>query len=227
MTDPTNPPAPGRGPLLALDTGSPVNSVAVGTGDRVLALRTVAIGRSSARLLALVSEALEEAGLAVTDLAGLVALRGPGSFTGLRVGLATALGLSESLAIPAAAVTTFDALAALLPDATGRVVAAVDALRGEWFVRAYRACDPPDPETPPRRLAASDLAALAPCTVVGFGLEALAAGALPATGMRLEPARPLAPSALRLAGRGAVDWDPQRLTSPLYLREAAARPAGR
>ncbi len=212
-----------RGPLLALDAGSPVTSVAVGVGDRVLSLRTVAIRRSSAKLLALVAEALEESGHAPRDLAAVVSLRGPGSFTGLRVGLATALGLAEALAIPAAAVTTFDALAASAPAVPGRLVAAVDALRGEWFVRAYRAGDPPTPDGPPERVPAPALAARAPCTVVGFGLEALAGDAGPAAGLRLEPAGPLAPAALRLAAHGALNWDPAGLTSPLYLREPAAR----
>ncbi len=227
MTDRSTTGTAADGPLLALDAGSPVTSVAVGVGDRLLALRSLAIARSSARLLGLVSEALESAGLAARDLAGVVALRGPGSFTGLRVGLATALGLAESLAIPAASATTFDALAALSPAPAGRLVAAVDALRGEWFVRTYRSGEPPRAEGAPDRIPAEALPELAPCTVVGFGVEALAEHLGRRPGLVLRPAEPLAPAALRLAARGAVDRDPARLTSPLYLRAPAARIAGR
>jgi tRNA threonylcarbamoyl adenosine modification protein YeaZ len=135
--------------VLALDAGSPWVSAAVGDGGTVVAARALPQERSSTQLLTLAAEALAEAGARPTDLAGIVALAGPGSFTGLRVGLATALGLHQALGIPARTVPTLAVMAAAaavaaagLPVGTpagSLVIAAVDALRGEWSAQLFRA----------------------------------------------------------------------------------------
>jgi tRNA threonylcarbamoyl adenosine modification protein YeaZ len=98
--------------VLGLDTGSPLVSVAVTCGDRVLAERATELRRSSERLVGLIDDVLTAAGVSPGALHGVVALRGPGSFTGLRVGLATALGLSQGLGCLAAAPPTLLVLAA-------------------------------------------------------------------------------------------------------------------
>lgn len=210
-------------PLLALDCGSPLVSVAVGLGEEVLAARSVEIARSSERLLAMIDEALAEAGTRLADLAGVVALAGPGSFTGLRVGLATALGFHQALGLPAAALPTFEALAVAVPAGDGLLVAAVDALRGEWFTQDF-AGSPPLPLAPPRLRRPAEiveLVALAPARLVGFGVGALAASpGWPAATALVEPGA-LAPAALRRAaepGQAPLDWDAAALTRPLYLR---------
>ncbi len=129
----------GGGLVLALDAGSPMVSVAVGRGGAVLAARAVALERSSTQLLALVAETLAAAGVRPADLDGVVALAGPGSFTGLRVGLATALGLYQGLGVRAQALPTLAALAAASAAPPGSlVIAAVDALRGDWSAQAFR-----------------------------------------------------------------------------------------
>jgi tRNA threonylcarbamoyl adenosine modification protein YeaZ len=97
--------------LLALDTASPTVSVALARGPELLGERSIAMERSSALLLALVHEVLSEAGARPADLAGVVALRGPGSFTGVRIGLATVLGLHQALGMPATALETLRVLA--------------------------------------------------------------------------------------------------------------------
>jgi tRNA threonylcarbamoyladenosine biosynthesis protein TsaB len=215
--------------LLALDAGSPLVSVAVGDDDgRVLAQRAVEIRRSSERLLALIDEALAEAGAGgPRALAGILALRGPGSFTGLRVGLATALGLHQALAVPAAALSTLEVLAtAASPPAgegdeegRGTVLAVVDALRGEWFTQPYHAGEP---TAEPQRLPLAELARFAPATVVGFGIaEALAATPRGTSGLSLMAPPPLAPLALALIARRPRAWNPDLLTRPLYLRAPA------
>lgn len=234
--------------LLALDAGSPTVSVAVGPPGEPRAERSVEIRRSSERLLALVDECLREVGAGARDLTGVIALRGPGSFTGLRVGLATALGLHQALELPAAAVPTLDVLAlhgvraAGLPP-TATVVAAVDALRGEWFIQPFRAADGgPEPLGEPRIGPPADVPALEPAAVAGFGVgrmaEALAAepsgakapGHAPDgttfTTAWIEP-QALAADALRLAGLRSPAWNGPELTEPLYLRPPAVSPPGR
>jgi tRNA threonylcarbamoyl adenosine modification protein YeaZ len=219
----------GRPLLLALDTGSPRVSVAVGRGGEALAVRSVELSRSSERLLSLVAEALAEAGAGVRDLGGIVALRGPGSFTGLRVGLATALGLHQALGLPSAALPTLRVLAAAAPAWTGPVVGAVDALRGEWFVQAFEAGPAPAPRGPARRVGASQLPALGPALVVGFGVEsALARQGPPTPGLVAREPGALAPVALRLAAVDPPGWDAAELSRPLYLRPPAVTvPGGR
>jgi tRNA threonylcarbamoyladenosine biosynthesis protein TsaB len=210
--------------LLALDTGSPVVSVAVGARGRVLAERAVDIARSAELLLEMIDQTLAAAGAGPRDLGGVIALRGPGSFTGLRVGLATALGLHDALGIAAAALPTHLALAAAAPAAASRIAAAVDALRGEWFVETFAGGDPPRSLAPPAPVAAAALGNLDVDCLIGFGLGAVE---LPDTApARLTPP-PLAPAALALAWRGAARWSADELVHPLYLREPATTPPRR
>jgi tRNA threonylcarbamoyl adenosine modification protein YeaZ len=214
-------------PVLVIDAASPVVSVAVGTvadsSARLLAERSLELRRSSERLLPLLHEALEEAGLAIADLAGMVALRGPGSFTGLRVGLATVLGFHQATGVPATTLDTPDVLAwsHLRQDGgPGTVAGAVDSLRGEWFVAGFRADgDNLAPTAPGNLLAADALAASGFAAIVGFGVSRLAVD-----GPELVEPGPLASAGLDLAARalGMPDtWDPSALTRPLYARPPA------
>lgn len=225
--------------LLALDTASPTVSVAVGRGAECRAERSVELRRSSENLLRLVDEALEEAGASLRELDGVLALRGPGSFTGLRVGLATTLGLHQALGLPASALPTLEVLAVAgrtaRPSVPGPIAAVVDALRGEWFVQMFSAehgSGPGEPAGPPEVLAPAALAERAPALVVGFGarrLEDVPDWAASSSG-RIEIVEPeaLAPAALRCAAQSPPGWDPELLTSPLYLRPPAVTvPSGR
>jgi tRNA threonylcarbamoyladenosine biosynthesis protein TsaB len=222
------------GPILAVDSGSPVVSVAVAVDAEVRAERAVEIGRSSERLLAMIDEVLREAGVdGPRGLGGIVALAGPGSFTGLRVGLATVLGLHQATGVPAAAVPTLPVLAAALPAEPGEElrVAAVDVLRGEWAAQDFA---PPAAEgEPPRPLGDADrrpagelLAALTGrrATVIGFGVPALAGLLDPAEqppGLYLVEPPPLAAPTARLAAAHPPVWDAATLTRPLYFRPPA------
>ncbi|HEX3129382.1 MAG TPA: tRNA (adenosine(37)-N6)-threonylcarbamoyltransferase complex dimerization subunit type 1 TsaB [Thermoanaerobaculia bacterium] len=205
--------------LLAIDAASPRVSVAVGRGSDVIADRAVEIDRSSGRLMDLIAEVLAEAGARPEDLGGVVALRGPGSFTGLRVGLATALGLHQALGVRATALSTLHVLSTL---ADGPVVAAVDALRGEWSAQAF------NPLSEMELLPGARIPCLLPGdtgTVVGFGVSRL--GELPGwpPGVRLLEAGPLAGAAVRLAASLDLDWDAGLLVRPLYSRPPAITPA--
>ncbi|HEX9668686.1 MAG TPA: tRNA (adenosine(37)-N6)-threonylcarbamoyltransferase complex dimerization subunit type 1 TsaB [Thermoanaerobaculia bacterium] len=216
-------------PVLALDAGSPTVSVALGRGGEVLAARSEAISRSSKRLLQMIDEVLAEAGVEREGLGGIVALRGPGSFTGLRVGLATALGLHLALGVPAAALPTLLVLAAAAACCEAEVLAAVDALRGEWTVQPF-AGDPPRALGEAETVPAAALAARAPVAIIGFGVMAalphLAEWSAASEAPRLYEPGPLAPIALSLLPRLTLDWDPALLTDPLYARPPAVTTPG-
>ena len=134
------------GPVLALDTTGSLGSVAlgfVGAGSAVSGevVRTFEpSNRHAANLLPAIRQVLAEAGITCADLSLVVATRGPGSFTGLRIGLATLLGLALAGGTRAAGVSSLDAAA--LADSAGdgaprRRLALVDALRGEVFAAIY------------------------------------------------------------------------------------------
>jgi tRNA threonylcarbamoyladenosine biosynthesis protein TsaB len=214
-------------PILALDTGSPLVSVALARHGAVVAARSVAIERSSARLLEMVREVLEETGIEIADIGGIAVLRGPGSFTGVRIGLATVLGFHQALGLPVATPTSFQALAAAAPEGAEVVIAAVDALRGEWSAQAFVPGPVPHPLGEPELIAGAELPRLAgeSSIVTGFGVSRLAD--LPGwpPGLRLVEPGPLAPATARLAAAPETVWDPALLTHPLYSRPPAFTPA--
>jgi len=211
--------------LLAIDSASPRVSVAlgeVGQDVRLLGARDEVVERSSTRLLQLIREVLEQAGKKPGDLEGLLALSGPGSFTGLRIGLATAFGFHQALGIPAAALPTLRVLAACAPE-QDLALGAVDALRGEWTVQPFRAGGAAPTELgPSETLAPAALGRFAPAVVVGFGLHQVASGPNWPSGLSAIEPGPLAPVALRLASAESPPWDPLGLTRPLYARPPAA-----
>ncbi|MEM7355234.1 MAG: tRNA (adenosine(37)-N6)-threonylcarbamoyltransferase complex dimerization subunit type 1 TsaB [Acidobacteriota bacterium] len=225
---------------LYLDTASPQVSVAIadpahgGVEATVLAQRTIELRRSSEHLLRVIEEALEEAQRTQRDLTGVVALQGPGSFTGLRIGLATALGLHQALAIRATALPTLSVLAAAAGPGPGDLVAAVDAIRGEWAIRTFNAMQGLDATGPntagphaaqPERLSAAELLQRSPERIVGFGVTALAeVPGWPERGIELIEPPPLAPVAARHLTPETIDWDPARLTAPIYFRPPAVTP---
>jgi tRNA threonylcarbamoyladenosine biosynthesis protein TsaB len=210
---------------LAIDAGSPRVSVAVGDANSVLAEACEERQRSSATLLALIDGVLATAGLKPAELVGLVALRGPGSFTGLRVGLATALGLHQALELPAVGVPTLGVLAGLGPGDGSTVIAVVDALRGEWFAQSFCSQDPPRKLNEPRLLSTTELCDREPSLVIGFGAADLAA--LETAGMAVFEPPPLAGAAVRQVSRHPIRWDPASLVAPLYLRQPSAKPPSR
>jgi tRNA threonylcarbamoyladenosine biosynthesis protein TsaB len=97
----------------------------------------------AARLLPLAERLLAEAGLAFADLDRIAVGTGPGTFTGLRIGVATARALAQSTGAELVGVSTLEALAAeAAPEpAGGRVMAILDARRGEAFVAIYKGED--------------------------------------------------------------------------------------
>ncbi len=124
--------------VLAVETATSWQSVAVVQGDRVLALVEQDAEGSHARLLmSAIDRALKQAGLTLRDLQGLAVSNGPGSFTGLRVGLATMLGFRAVLGIPLVLVPTLEALAWRHRDVTGALVPVLKSRKNELYWAIY------------------------------------------------------------------------------------------
>jgi tRNA threonylcarbamoyladenosine biosynthesis protein TsaB len=191
--------------ILAFDTATDrATSALVGDGE-VLGER---VSRAST-LLEDVDALLRQAGARAADVDAVAVGTGPGSFTGTRIGLAAARGLCLALDIPAAGVSTLDALAAGAPGA----VPVVDAKRREIFVPG------------PRVLAPAELE-LAPGSVcVGDGairwrevLEAAGADVPPDDDERHLPRA-------RFHAELAHEFGPVELLEPIYVRLPDAQPA--
>jgi tRNA threonylcarbamoyladenosine biosynthesis protein TsaB len=206
--------------ILALDTCLTACSAALLDGETVLADRSEAMPRGhQERLAPLVQELMIEAGVGFPALTRISVTVGPGSFTGLRVGLAFAKGLSSALSIPCVGVGALEALAYGQP---GFVVAVIDARREQVYVQMFEggaALMAPD------ALAATDAAARlaelyhgGPATLIGSGAPLLAA-ALPSATV-LTPDGPDPVAVARLARRGPDPLNPPR---PLYLRAPDAK----
>jgi tRNA threonylcarbamoyladenosine biosynthesis protein TsaB len=125
---------PGR-LLLAIDTCGPTGSVALGRlagRDLEILGQTELEGRSySATLVAAVADLLGSAGVGLKDLGGIVVVNGPGSFTGVRVGLSAVKGLAEGSQMGVTAISRLQ----VLSRKSGVPTCALDAHRGEVFLR--------------------------------------------------------------------------------------------
>jgi tRNA threonylcarbamoyladenosine biosynthesis protein TsaB len=175
----------------------------------------------AARLLPAIEAALADAAVDRRALTLVAVTIGPGSFTGVRVGLAAARGLAVGLAVPLAGITTTAVLLAQAPSRDRLVIAAIDSRLGDWF------CAIGDGDAAPRVTSARDLAvriAGRPCLVVGIGAKALADDLLAAEiDTIVEEAAPDPVTLARLAGDAGVDaWRSRNaeegLPRPLYLR---------
>ena len=204
--------------VLAIDTCLFACSVAVVDGEQVLARRVEPMSRGhQERLAPLVQEAMAEAGLGFDKLERIGVTVGPGSFTGLRVGLAFAKGLASALSIPAVGIGALEALA---HTESGNVVAVLDAKRGQVYLQAFSDGAPVSaPDALPIETAAARVAEFAPDTLIGTGATLLA-DVRP--GVRIVEADVTDPVAVaRLASlRSPV---PPR---PLYLRAPDAKLPG-
>jgi tRNA threonylcarbamoyladenosine biosynthesis protein TsaB len=126
--------------LLSINTCGSTASVALGVVDknevRIAATAELAVRTYSARLIPEIASLLESKYATLREVKAIVVVKGPGSFTGIRVGLSTAKGLAEGAGIPLIAISRL----ALLANASGlpHVLAAIDAGRSEYYVGEYR-----------------------------------------------------------------------------------------
>ncbi len=128
---------------LAIDTATEICSIALGNREHLIDETSFVAGRSHLEmLLPALERLLARQGLSVRQLEQIVAGTGPGTFSGLRVGVATCRALSQALAIPIAGSSSLAALAAgaasCLIDEQQNLAAVINARRGQVFARLYR-----------------------------------------------------------------------------------------
>ncbi|HEX7477830.1 MAG TPA: tRNA (adenosine(37)-N6)-threonylcarbamoyltransferase complex dimerization subunit type 1 TsaB [Polyangiales bacterium] len=227
--------------VLAFDTSTELTCVAVTRAGQLLAeASTVSADRHAQTLLPRVEHCLQQAGLRVSDLDLFVVGVGPGSFTGVRVGLATAKGFALATGKPLRGVSSLPLLARPAASPGSLVAPLLDAHKGEVFAALYE----PDPAgalqvllpafnaTP--ALAAQRLllaAAGRPVRVLGAGLRRYLAELQPvldaASTELLDPSFDV-PSASELAAQGLASFEAQGPSDlvhllPLYLRGSDAQ----
>lgn len=128
--------------ILTIDTSGPECAAGIYDAAKglVVASKSETLGKGHAeRLMPMIDEVLRDAGLSLKDMTRIGVTVGPGSFTGIRVGVAAARGFALSLGIPAIGVTTLQVVAeqVLEIDPPAPVVAAIDAGRAEIFAQAF------------------------------------------------------------------------------------------
>jgi tRNA threonylcarbamoyladenosine biosynthesis protein TsaB len=163
--------------LLAIETASPEVSVALHDGDRVIASLSLSIGsRHAEALLPGLEHLLVQCKLSMSAVTHLAVDRGPGLFTGLRVGLATVRALAFTLDVPVVGVSSLETLANAHCREGETVVAALDARRKEVYVAAYKRVGgvltelvAPFVSSPANALAIVQVAGLGLTVVVGDG----------------------------------------------------------
>ncbi len=235
----TTPTAPTGALALALSSSTGVMSAAVGRvgeADALAAVTTITDRRHAEEISPLVQKLLADSGVTLGELELLIVDRGPGRFTGLRVGLATIKTLGFALGVPVVGLTSLEILAAVarsrsivgveaaVPQAAAPIITAViDARRNEVFQQRFNA--DLHPADPPAVGPAAALAAEAGGIVIGDGLDryrsdyeaAAVAGAELVAGIDVDAAVMLAVAADQVTVSGSK-------IEPLYLRDPDVNP---
>lgn len=216
--------------LLAIETSGEIASVALQRGDTVWERRLQGYARHAEHVLPAVHAVLEEAGLAVGELAAIAFGAGPGAFTGLRLACAVAQGLALPGSLPLVPIGSLEALAA--QPVEGTVLALADARMGQCYHAWFRCSGGQlEPLTEAGVSAPEEVPlppASAPCQVVGQGMtplwprlpEAIRAGARTVVLDATVQARDLLPLARRALaqGRALPPWE----AAPYYVRDKVA-----
>ena len=222
--------------ILGIETSTTTGGVAVVSEEGVIAQYSLNIEvKHSERLMATIDRVLSDSRLSLADVGGIAVSIGPGSFTGLRVGLATAKGLAFATGKPVAAVPTLRALAWNLPFAAHPVCPLFDAKKKEVYAALYRFDGPALVQVADERVRplADLLNTLGGATVfTGDGARQFRAEIANALGERalFAPMAATLPSAASVAeiGLGMIKEgatsDPDRLV-PMYLRRPEAEVA--
>ncbi len=214
--------------VLIVDTALGACSAAVVEDGRLLGLRTELMTKGhQERLAGMARDAVADAGGGFGALDRIGVTVGPGSFTGLRVGLAFAQGLGAALSRPVVGVSTLDALAASV-EAGGLVAAVIDARRGQVYARLFRdgvaldAAEALPLDVAVERILEADVAP----TLVGSGAVLLSETFPDRFGEAVS--EPLAAPTPEALARLTAAADPATaVPRPLYLRAPDATPPSR
>jgi tRNA threonylcarbamoyladenosine biosynthesis protein TsaB len=226
--------------ILGIDTTTLSCSVALLQDEALLAEATLNIKKThSERLMPLLDNLLKESGIERETINAIAVAAGPGSFTGLRIGVSTARALAQALGIPAVAVCTLDALAEAVPVPGTLICPLLDARRSQVYTALYRR----NKENPhqlitllqPTAIVLDDLIAAIisyneSVVFIGEGLNSYSAElemSLPAGKAIIAPApfRVCRASLVALAGRRLLALNPTasyREVLPIYLRQPEA-----
>ncbi|MDP6538994.1 MAG: tRNA (adenosine(37)-N6)-threonylcarbamoyltransferase complex dimerization subunit type 1 TsaB [Planctomycetota bacterium] len=215
--------------LAALETSTRRPSVAVSGSGRTL-VRTLSGDRAHASdLVPALDELLSELDLAPSSLAGVLVGTGPGSYTGLRVGIATARGLARSTGALLRGVPSGEALAFERLEPGDRCIHLLDARGGELCCAVYeRLAEEVRVASAPRTLTPAELADWLPSSLPIYGERGVADAASLSEGerARFDDEVPPGAGALLVLGRRRLDTlggQAAHEVEPLYLRPFAAR----
>ncbi|HJV34112.1 tRNA (adenosine(37)-N6)-threonylcarbamoyltransferase complex dimerization subunit type 1 TsaB [Geomonas sp.] len=223
--------------ILTIDTSSNCSSVALSDGNSLLGEAILGQDRcNSGRLMAAVSDLLTAAKLAAHELDAFAVSLGPGSFTGVRVGIATVKGLCIATGKPAVGFSSLAMLAMNLPFASLQVAPLFDARKGEVYAGLYRCgarpeARQPDAVVPPTEFLAS---IEQPTIFLGEGAvryreliqSSLGDSAIFAP-WHLDQPRASAGAVIALESALKGEFTPLALLNPTYLRASEAEIAKR
>lgn len=220
--------------FLALDTSTEACSVALALDGQILALDEVCPQQHSKRILPMLQQLLSDAGVSLYQLDGIIFGRGPGSFTGVRIGVSVAQGLAFGADLPVFGVSTLAAMAqaaAVQQNAT-EVIAAIDARMAEVYIAAYTLDEAGLMQAITPEIAAKPAALPEVLTSLSFTSQVLGVGTgwqtYPQTLQQLAPAliadSILYPSAQFMLPFASRAWQQQLFVSaeqaePVYVRD--------
>ncbi|MCY3582667.1 MAG: tRNA (adenosine(37)-N6)-threonylcarbamoyltransferase complex dimerization subunit type 1 TsaB [Chloroflexi bacterium] len=217
--------------LLAIDTATQFMSIALHDGDRLLAECTQLAGRThNAQLAPLIARTLQQTGQKPGDLTALAVAAGPGSYTGLRIGLAVAKGLAAARALPIVPVSTLETLVVAVPHyrESPNMIVALPAGRKRIIYAEYAPLGSGWIECQPARIDEW------PAVLAAYPQPMLFTGEISAEGLGMIQANPehrIAPAPLRLRRTGhlaEIAWGrlrekgaqrfPADRVKPIYLQ---------
>ena len=223
--------------ILTIDTSSNCSSVALSHGATLLGECILGEDRChSGRLMDSISSLLAAAGLTPDGLDALAVSLGPGSFTGVRVGIATVKGLALATGKPVVGFSSLAMLAMNLPFSSAQVAPMFDARKGEVYAGLYRCNSLPEPLTPDAVLSPERFLAAIDTPTIFVGEGALRYRELISSTLgelalfspwHVASPRACAGAVITLDAALKGDFTPLALLNPTYLRASEAEVAKR